>query len=79
MTHMMGLSDHSFDGFYEAICDLLDQLDIPKNLSDLGISDDAVTRLAEKTMKDSAYGTNPKASTQADVEALIMEALHQGR
>jgi len=30
-------------------------------------------------MKDSAYGTNPKASTQADVEALIMEALHHGR
>ncbi len=79
MTHMMGLPDQSFDGFYQAICDLLDQLDIPKNLSDLGIPDDAVSRLAEKTMKDSAYGTNPRASTLADVEALIMEALHQGR
>jgi alcohol dehydrogenase class IV len=38
-----------------------------------------VSRLAEKTMKDSAYGTNPKASTQAEIETLIMEALHKGR
>jgi alcohol dehydrogenase class IV len=76
---MMGLSDHSFDGFYCAICDWLDQLDIPKNLSELGIPDDAVSRLAEKTMKDSAYGTNPKASTQAEIETLMMEALHNGR
>jgi alcohol dehydrogenase class IV len=79
LTHMMGLSDHSFDGFYGAICDWLDQLDIPKNLSELGIPDDAVSRLAEKTMKDSAYGTNPKASTQAEIETLMMEALHNGR
>jgi alcohol dehydrogenase class IV len=79
LTHMMGLSDHSFDGFYGAICDWLDLLDIPKNLSELGIPDDAVSRLAEKTMKDSAYGTNPKASTQAEIETLIMEALHNGR
>ena len=79
LTHMMGLSDHSFDGFYGAVCDWLDLLGIPKNLSELGIPDDAVSRLAEKTMKDSAYGTNPKASTQADIEALIMEALHNGR
>ena len=79
MTHVMGLAEHDFNSFYGAVCDLLDQCDIPKNLSDLGVPDDAITRLAKKTMKDSAYGTNPKSSTQADIEAMIKEALHHGR
>lgn len=79
MTHAMGLSVHDFDSFYSAVCDFLDQLDIPKNLSDLGIPDDAVPRLAEKSMKDSAYGTNPKPSSLQEIEAMIKECLHNGR
>jgi alcohol dehydrogenase class IV len=37
MAHALGLEDPTFDAFYEAVCDRLDQLNIPKTLVEIGV------------------------------------------
>ena len=59
--------------------DLLDQLDIPKNLSEIGVEDSAINSLAEKALKDSAYSTNPRLASFEEMRELIKVSLHNGR
>jgi alcohol dehydrogenase class IV len=79
MAQAMGLSDTSFDGFYAAVCALLDQVEIPRKLGDINVPDDGITRLAEKALQDSAAGTNPRSLTTDRIEAVIRDALETGR
>lgn len=79
MAQAMALSDTSFDAFHAHICALLDQVDIPRNLAEIGVPADSATRLAEKALQDSAAGTNPREATASQVEALISEAYSAAR
>ena len=79
MSEAMGLKKDNFDYFYSSICYLLDQLEIPKNLSEIGVEDDSIERLAEKALKDSAFGTNPKTANLEEMRELIKISLHNGR
>jgi len=79
MAQAMGLHDTSFDGFYAGVCALLDQVNIPRSLSDIGIPADCPPRIAAKALQDSAAGTNPRVLTAEGVEAVIAEALGRGR
>ena len=79
MTQSMGLDATDFDSFHAAICARLDACGIPRALAELGVEDAAVPRLATKALGDAAAGTNPRASTQAEMEALIREALQAAR
>ena len=79
MSEAMGLKKTDFDYFYSSICDLLDQLEIPKNLSEIGIEESSIDRLAEKALTDSAFATNPKTATLEEMKEIIEISLNNGR
>lgn len=79
MAQAMGLHDTDFDSFYGHICKLLDALDIPKTLTEIGASQDCAPRIAAKALKDSAAETNPRPLTQETMERLVTDALCVGR
>ena len=79
MADAMGLSDGSVEGFIAAIEQVLDDLDIPRSLAEIGVPADCAARIAEKALQDSAAGTNPRRSTHADMQALVETAISQAR
>ena len=79
MAQAMGLNDTSYDGFHRAICDLLDDLDIPRTLAEIGVPPDCAARIAGKAVQDSAAATNPRSSGAAAIAAVIDQALARGR
>merc|ERR1711991_15198 len=79
MSEAMGLQKNDFDNFYLSICDLLDQLDIPKNLSEIVVEAISVDRLAEKALKDSAFATNPRTASLEEMVDLINISMNKGR
>ena len=79
MCEAMGIKKNNFEYFYQSICDLLDKLEIPKNLSKIGVDDTTIERIAKKAMKDSAFTTNPKTASLKDMMGLIEITIHNGR
>tara|TARA_B100001057_G_scaffold300912_1_gene301085 strand:+ start:1482 stop:2648 length:1167 start_codon:yes stop_codon:yes gene_type:complete len=79
MCEAMGIKKNNFEYFYQSICDLLDKLEIPKNLSEIGVDDRSIERIAKKAMKDSAFTTNPKTASLKDMKGLIETTIHNGR
>ena len=79
MSEAMGLKKNDFEYFYNSICDLLDQLKIPKNLKKIGVEVSSVERLAEKALKDSAFATNPKTASLEEMVGLINISMNKGR
>ena len=79
MSEAMNLKQKDFDYFYRSICDFLDQLNIPKSLSEIGVKDTSISRLAEKALKDSAFATNPRNASLLEMKDLITIALNNGR
>ena len=79
MCEAMGIKKNNFEYFYQSICDLLDKLEIPKNLSEIGVDDTAIERITKKAMKDSAFSTNPKTASLKDMKGLIETTIHNGR
>ena len=63
-----------FDGFYDFVGSLVQQLNIPKNLTDLGLDDlgDAdLERIAAAALTDPSAGGNPREMTAANTRALL--------
>ena len=79
MSEAMGLKKNDFDYFYKSICGLLDQLNIPRGLKEIGVEDTSISRLAEKALKDSAFATNPRTATLEEMKELITTTLNNGR
>jgi alcohol dehydrogenase class IV len=79
MAEAMGLAERDADSFYGAVCGLLDRLDIPASLSDLGVDVDNAPALARKAMEDGAFATNPRTATVEEMQALIETAVTTGR
>ena len=79
MAQVMGLSDTSFEAFYAHVCAILDQVGIPKTLTDIGVPSDCAALIADKALQDSAAGTNACTLTVQDIERVIAEALTRGR
>ncbi len=79
MTSALGLGDCGFEGLYRAICDLLDKLDIPMTLADIGVPHDSAPALAEKAKLDAAAAANPRPVTTDEIRAVIEFALTRGR
>ena len=55
MSEAMQFKEHSVDSFINNIEKMLDRLQIPKSLSEIGVTEDCVDRIAKKAMKDQAY------------------------
>lgn len=79
MAHAMGLDDHTPEALARAIDALLDRMDIPRGLADLGVADDCAARIAIKAMQDSAAGTDPGNWNAQRAEALINRAMTAAR
>ena len=79
MAEAMKLPDHSVDGFISSIEKTLDEIAIPKSLSEIGVTADCAERIAGKALKDSAARTNPRIATLAEVQALTETAIIKAR
>jgi alcohol dehydrogenase class IV len=75
MCRAMDLPQHDFEAFYTAIVALLNELDIPTSLSALGIDSESLAELARKSHGDAACATNAQATSVADINALLTEAM----
>lgn len=64
-----------FDGFYDYVGTLNAALDIPKNLTDLGVKDPDLDRLTEMALEDPSCGGNPIEMTPENTRALFEACL----
>ncbi len=60
-----------FDGFCDFIAGLSAALNIPRNLTELGVSDPDLDRLTEMALEDPSAGGNPVELTKENMKALI--------
>ena len=75
----MGLGAQDWRAFCADIDGILDRLDIPKSLAEIGVEMDSAERLAGKAMLDAAAGTNPRQSSAAEMQSLIETASSEAR
>ncbi|WP_420326676.1 iron-containing alcohol dehydrogenase [Mameliella sp.] len=64
-----------FDGFRAFVQDLNDGLNIPRRLSDLGVTEEAIPTLAKGAITDPSCGGNPLELTEQNLTALFKAAL----
>ncbi|MEL6417872.1 MAG: iron-containing alcohol dehydrogenase [Pseudomonadota bacterium] len=79
MAETMHFEDPSVPGFIAGVERLLDEIDIPKSLADIGVPLDCSHRIAGKALQDSAAGTNPRQATLEEVQSLVETAIKQAR
>ncbi len=70
ISHAMDLKDASSEIIIQEIEEILDYLDIPRSLSEIGVPLECKKRIAKKAMLDSATGTNPRVTQIKDLEEL---------
>ena len=79
MHFAMYSKNGSFEEFYLNICNLLDELEIPKGLKEINVGDNRVNELAQKSLKDAAALTNPRKASIDEVEKIISTSLTNAR
>ena len=75
MSEAMQFDDHSVESFISNIEKLLDRIKIPRNLSEIGVSESCAARITEKAMKDQAFATNPRSATFEEVHELVLASI----
>lgn len=75
----MGLPGRGFDDLHGGVVALLDRLDIPRRLADLGVEPGRAREIAEKALTDPAAATNPTPASLAQIEELLLEGIRQAR
>lgn len=75
MAQAMGMENTSREGFVGEVVRVLDAIGIPRSLGEIGVPEDCAKRIAEKAMKDSAAGTNPRTASVEEVETLVRRAI----
>ena len=71
ISHAMDLKEASSDMIVKEIEQILDYVNIPRSLTEIGIPLECKKRIAKKAMLDSATATNPRLAQIEDVEELI--------
>ena len=71
ISHAMDLKEASSDMIVQEIEQILDYVNIPRSLTEIGIPLECKKRIAKKAMLDSATATNPRLAQIEDVEELI--------
>lgn len=79
LCQAMNLPAESADSLFKAINRILDDIEIPRCLADIGVPEDCALRIAEKAIQDSAAATNPRQASIEEIEALILQAIRQAR
>ena len=75
MADAMELHNGSPDSVIAHIEKVLDEIGIPKSLSDMDIPLDCAERISQKAIQDSAAKTNPRAASVAEIKELVEEAI----
>jgi len=70
ISQAMDLKEASSSIILEDIGKILDYVQIPRSLSEIGVPLECKRRIAEKAMLDSATGTNPRVANIDDIEEL---------
>jgi alcohol dehydrogenase class IV len=70
ISHAMDLKEASSDMIVQEIEQILDYVNIPRSLTEIGIPLECKKRIAKKAMLDSATATNPRLAQIEDVEEL---------
>jgi len=70
ISQAMDLKEASSSIILEDIGKILDYVEIPRSLSEIGVPLECKRRIAEKAMLDSATGTNPRVAKVDDIEEL---------
>ena len=79
MSSAMHYEDISVEAFISNLDEILDRIEIPKSLDEIGVPIDCVERISEKAMKDSAYATNPKIASLEEMNQLVYKSIKQAR
>ena len=79
ISQALNLEGQNFDAIYHWTCQLLDHLEIPKSLTDIGVDTNKVRSLAKRAFDDSATGTNPRKPQLEELEIVLREAITKGR
>ena len=79
MSSAMYYEDGSVEAFISNLDEILDRIEIPKSLDEIGVPIDCVERISEKAMKDSAYATNPKIASLEEMNQLVYKSIKQAR
>jgi len=79
MSSAMHYEDSSVEAFISNLDKILDRIEIPKSLDEIGVPIDCVERISEKAMKDSAYATNPKIASLEEMNQLVYKSIKQAR
>jgi alcohol dehydrogenase class IV len=70
ISHAMDLKEASSDMIVQEIEQILDYVNIPRSLTEIGIPLECKKRIAKKAMLDSATSTNPRLAQIEDIEEL---------
>ena len=79
MSEAMQFDDHSVGSFISNIEKLLDRIQIPRSLSEIGVPASCAGRITEKAMKDLAYATNPRSATFKEMHELVLASIKNAR
>ena len=79
MAQAMQYKDHTATYFIESMEKILDRIKIPKGLNEIGVPEDCIERISEKSMIDTAFGTNPRSATLDDVRELVKVSIFGAR
>lgn len=79
MAQAMRLDAGSTEDFLTEIDAMLDALEIPRSLRDIGVPAECAERIAMKAVRDSAAATNPRLATVDEVRDLVATAIQDGR
>ena len=71
----IGLDDTGFDSFMDWVLSLRAEINIPSDLSELGIDDQQSHRIGQMAVQDPSAGTNPITYSAEDYERLFLSAL----
>lgn len=63
--------DGGFDGFFDFVASLINDLGIPKNLTELGVKNPDIEALTQEALKDPSTGGNPIEMTYDNTKALF--------
>ena len=75
MASAIGLKDHSPERFFTQLENLMIELEIPRDLLDIGVPRGCAKKVAELAIRDSAASTNPREVTVPQIAALVNSLL----
>ena len=79
MAEVIQLEDHSTAAFITRIEKMLDEIEIPRSLGEIGVPLDSAERLSHKALLDSAAATNPRPGDANEIRQLIETAINGAR